>query len=220
MQRMWFGGANRQQKVTVVNGEYALTPEQIKYSALVTVLSSVLISLLVIGFLVWMEQGIGLYLLVAILSILCIIFPLTKASYELSTMYHSVSSAEMQGFSRRDVTVQSGTTLFQVWETVRISQPKEWYCYARVIVEVVFLFLWPLIALLVLGNYPIALIFFVFGCISFLWQYFDASKVLLEYGTMSKLKDVDHEKKYLLSTISKDVIDNKGQFYSDSSNSY
>jgi hypothetical protein len=215
MQRMWCGGADRQQKVIIANGPHALTPTQVNYTVLCTVLSSVLVTLLVIGFLVWMEQGAGVYVIVGVAAVICIIYPLSKSSYELHQMYDSVNQRELQGYSRRDVNAPAtGTTLFQVWETVRTTQPKEWYCYARAILEIFFLFLWPFIALLVLRNYPVAWVFLVIGLFSFIWRYFDASAVLSEYGTMSKVKDdeLDHSKKYFFSTISQDVINNKGEY--------
>jgi hypothetical protein len=119
MQRMWCGGADRQTKVVVANGPYALTPDQIKYSGLCTILSSTL-TLLLIGFLVWMEQGAGIYLIVGVLAVVCIIYPLGKQSYELHKMYESVNTNDQQLFySRRSINQETGTTLFQVWETVR-----------------------------------------------------------------------------------------------------
>lgn len=117
MQRMWCGGGDRQQKVIVANGPYALTSEQIKYSGLCTVLSSTLMTLVLIGFLVWMELGGGAYLIVGILAVVCIIYPIGKQSYELHKMYESINV--QTGYSRRSVTQATGTTLFQVWETVR-----------------------------------------------------------------------------------------------------
>ena len=57
LQRTWCGGSDRVQKVVLANGPYALTPGQIKLSGFCTVLSSTLMTLLLIGFLVWMEQG-------------------------------------------------------------------------------------------------------------------------------------------------------------------
>ena len=119
MQRMWCGGADRQQKVVVANGPYALTPDQIKYSGLCTVLSSTLMTLLLIGFLVWMEMGAGSYLIIGVLAVICIIYPLGKQSYELHKMYESVNQNEQSGYSRRSVTQVAGAALFQVWETVR-----------------------------------------------------------------------------------------------------
>ena len=119
MQRMWCGAGDRSQKVVVANGPYALTPDQIKYSGLCTVLSSTLMTLTLIGFLVWMEMGAGAYLIVGILAVFCIIYPIGKQSYELHKMYESVNLEEEAGYSRRNVTQTTCTTLYQVWETVR-----------------------------------------------------------------------------------------------------
>jgi hypothetical protein len=76
------------------------------------------------------------------------------------------------------------------------------------------LFLWPLITMLVLQNWPVALVFFVMGSFSLVWRYFDSTAMLAEYGTLSKVKDkkLSHSKKYFFSTIGQDVINNKGEF--------
>jgi hypothetical protein len=211
MQRMWCGGGDRQQKVIVANGPYALTSEQIKYSGLCTVLSSTLMTLVLIGFLVWMQLGSGAYLIVGVLAVVCIIYPIGRQSYELHKMYESVNV--QPGYSRRSVTQSTGTTLFQVWETVRITQPKPSYCIFRGVLEVCVLFLWPLIAMLVLQNWPVAIVFFIMGTFSLVWRYFDSTAVLTEYGTLSAVKDkkLDHSKKYFFSTVGEDVINNKGR---------
>ena len=67
-------------------------------------------------------------------------------------MYEGVNSEDA------DVDEEDGANLFhfQVWETVRITQPNPWYCYTRVAIEVVFFFLWPFINMLVKRNYPVA----------------------------------------------------------------
>lgn len=98
------------------------------------------------------------------------------------------------------------------------------------------LFLWPLLAMLVLHNWPVAIVFFVMGVFSLIWRYFDSTTVLsgrklkdgtifphrcyltqlfvflIDYGTLSKVKDteMDHSKKYFLSTVGQDVINNQG----------
>jgi len=214
LQRTWCGGSDRVQQVVLANGPYALTPDQIKLSAFCTVLSSTLMTLLFIGFLVWMEQGLGAYLIVGILAVFCIIYPLAKQSYELHKMYESVSVNNQQvGYSRRSVTQPDGATLFQVWETVRINQPKEWYCVFRAVLEVGFLFIWPFVAMLVLENWPVAIMFFIMSFFSLIWRYFDSTTVLTEYGTLSKFddKDMDHDQKYFFTTVGEDVINNKGR---------
>ena len=68
--------------------------------------------------------------------------------------------------------------------------------------------------MLVLHNWPVAVVFFIMSIFSFAWRYFDSTSVLSEYGTLSKVKDrdMDHSKKYVFSTIGKDVINNQGQW--------
>ena len=74
------------------------------------------------------------------------------------------------------------------------------------------LFIWPLITMLVLQNWPVAIVFFIMGSFSLVWRYFDSTAMLTEYGTLSRIKDkkLDHSKKYFFSTIGQDVINNQG----------
>ena len=65
----------------------------------------------------------------------------------------------------------------------------------------------------VLHNWPVALVFLIMSVFSFIWRYFDSTSVLSEFGTLSNVKDndMDHSKKYVFSTIGKDVINNQGR---------
>ena len=173
---MWCSGDSCHHNVVVARGPSALTADQIKYSVLCTFTSAVIMSLLLIGGLAWMEMGTGIYIIAIVLLLLCCIYPIFKNGLEMYRMYASVSND--------DADLDEDANLFQIWETVRITEPKPWYCYARVLFEVVFLFLWPFISMLADKNYPVALIFFMLGFFGFLWRYFDASAVLSELGSI------------------------------------
>ena len=105
----------------------------------------------------------------------------------------------------------TGASLIQVWETVRITQPKPWYCYARVVTEFFFLFLWPFAVMLVKRNYPVALIFLCLGSFTFIWRYFDAATVLAEYGPIAKINELTHLQKYRTSEIVEGIVNNNGE---------
>ena len=205
MQKMWCSGNIRQNSMIIARGPSALSPDQIKLSVLCTILSAVLSVLTLVGILVWMNTGAGSYIIVAILSMIYCIVPLAKNSREMHQMYLTVR--EDANTSEED----TGASLIQVWETVRITQPKPWYCYARVVTEFFFLFLWPFAVMLVKRNYPVALIFLCLGSFTFIWRYFDAATVLAEYGPIAKINELTHLQKYRTSEIVEGIVNNNGE---------
>jgi len=135
------------------------------------------------------------------------------------SMYRSLNEEEEEPTGERDDRHGDGN-VFHVWETVRITRPKAWYCYTRVAIEIVFLFLWPFIAMLGKKNYPVAFIFFMLSSFTFLWRYFDASAVLSELGSLSKVNsgkdgldetEEDHKLKHRLSEIVGKVYNSRGR---------
>jgi len=206
MQKMWCAGNSRQHSVVVAAGESALTSDQIKFSVFCTVASSVFLTLLIIGLLMWMELGTASYILVAVVSLLCCLVPIFRNSMEMYRTYSSLQSEDVDAN-------EDGAHIFQVWETLRITEPKPWYCFARIIIEVVFLFLWPFIHMLVKKNYPVALVFFLLSSFTFLWHYFDSCAVLQEIGSISNAKDdsVTHKQAYRLNEVIGRIITNKGR---------
>ena len=206
LQKFWFGGDSHQRSVVVARGPSALTLTQIKNSVVCTILGIILMTLLLIGFLVWMEVGIVSYVVVAVISLICCVWPLCRNSQEIIQMYESVQQEDVNdSFVTQD---DSEINLFHVWETERLTQPKERYCYVRIVIELVIFFLWPFISMLVKRNYPVAIIFFVLGGFTFLWRYFDASAVLSEIGSLTNVAETyfaddppSHLMKYRLSEV-------------------
>ncbi|KAL7541282.1 hypothetical protein ACHAXR_010772 [Thalassiosira sp. AJA248-18] len=209
MQKMWCSGDSRHRNVIVARGPSALTPDQIKYSVLCTVSSSIVLSLLLLGAMAWMETGLETYILALVLLLLCCIYPVFMNAVEMYRMYAGVNNEDAD----EDEDVDEEANMFQLWETVRITQPKLWYCYARVVMEVSFLFLWPFISMLTKKNYPVAFIFFVLGFFTFLWRFFDACEVLRQLGSMSDVADesVSHRALYRLNEVIGNVISNRGR---------
>lgn len=74
-----------------------------------------------------------------------------------------------------------------VWESVRISEMKPWFCWLTAGLEVVFFFLWPVISLFSTGNIPIGLVFLVMGLPSLMRHYFNASNLLQKIGPIDDL---------------------------------
>eukprot|EP00985_Skeletonema_marinoi_P011278 scaffold5347_cov90-Skeletonema_marinoi.AAC.2 len=217
MQKYWCAGSSHQSALLVTGGSSALSSEQMKFSVLCTVTSVILASLLFIGVLVWMEMGLVIYLLVAVIALLCCVFPMFRNSREMLKLYDELK----ENNDDEEDNERGGKTMMNVWERVIISEPKPWLCYAFVAFEVVFFFIWPFISMLVLKNYPIAGVFFVLGFFDFLWRYFDASSVLAKYGTISDAAElfneeydgVTHARRYRFSQIVGGIIRNKGRLH-------
>lgn len=215
MQKFWCSGDSHQRTLLVTGGPSALSGEQMKFSVLCTFISVILATLLLIGYLVWMEFGLAIYLIAAVIALLCCVWPLFVNSREMLKLYDELK----EGNNDEEDNERGSNTMMNVWERVVISEPKPWLCYAFVAFEVVFFFLWPFISL-VLKNGPIGVVFFVLGFFNFLWRYFDASSVLSKYGTISDAEQlfdeesdgITHDKKYRFSQIVGSVIKNKGRW--------
>ena len=206
MQKMWCSGDNRHQ-VVVASGSSALTKDQVKWSALCTLTSSIVVILLIIGVLVWLGMGVAIYIIVAMLGLLCCAVPIIKNGFDTVKMYESI--VETSDTNEED----DGANLLSVWETYRITQPSTWYVYSRIFIEVVFFFLWPFIALLEKKNYPIAILFLLLSSFTFIWRYFSALDVLSTLGSITDVKDktVTHRQQYRLSEVISRVIDKKSR---------
>ena len=217
MQKYWCSGDSHQSTVLVTGGPSALSDEQMKFSVLCTFTSVILATLFLIGFLVWMEMGVAIYLLAAILALVCCVYPLFKNTSETFKLYEQLKEDEEDD---EEGNGQGEKTMMNVWERVIISEPRPWLCYVCVVFEIFFFFLWPLMSMLVLKNYPIAVVFFILGFFNFLWRYFDASAVLSKYGTVSdaaeqfteETDEVTHTQGYRFSQIVGGIINNKGRW--------
>jgi len=209
MQRLWCAGDTRLHSVVVARGPSRLTLDQIKLSSWVSLASTLLATLLAFGGLVWSGGGVTVSIIVAVLAVFCCIWPLIGNNRRMLDMYEGVRSDTNQS----DDDERGANTIYQVWKTVRVTEPTEYYCYFRVAVEIIFLFLWPFVSMCVANNTPVAIIFVFLASFTFLWRYFDSMVVLSLLGTIEDVGDetTTHEDKYRLSEVVGRVINNKGR---------
>ena len=111
-----------------------MTTNQVKLSVLCTFISIFLLVFLIISALVWLNTGTTSYILVAIIGLLCCIVPAISQGLDTYRMYDSINEETDANDAGE---AEDGTNLLQVWETYRMTQPKKWYCYARILVEIV-----------------------------------------------------------------------------------
>jgi hypothetical protein len=69
----------------------------------------------------------------------------------------------------------SDETVYQIWRTYIVSKPKQWYCWLRLGLDAIFLFLLPLFYMYAAGTSRTATVFMILGFFSFLRIYIDAA---------------------------------------------
>jgi len=74
--------------------------------------------------------------------------------------------------------------MFQVWESHRVITLTSWFCWVIFALEVIFLFLYPLVAIINIGNQLTSIIFVLISLSSFVRTYFNAAIVVEETGRM------------------------------------
>ena len=97
-----------------------------------------------------------------------------------------------------DNSEEDKATMFKVWETLRVTQPKAWVCFTGMILEIILLFIFPVVSLFAMNNWESGIIFIVLGVVTFLRKYFDASAILCGLGSISDIvvqRDLEKEDK-------------------------
>lgn len=219
--------------IAAAKGPSALRDSQMKSSVACNVVGSILVLLLVVGALVWMDVGAAVYAVVAIFCVLCCVYPMARSSWAMYSMHREINldgegfdgsgkAGAGDGFGDEEDPIaepssmaknkekKERTTMFQVWETVKVTEPKAWYCWTRLVLEVAFLFFWPLGSIFASGNNRVGGVFIAVGILSFLRIYFDASAVLCEIGSMDDAEigdddDVDARPWWNKSILGRDV---------------
>jgi hypothetical protein len=170
-----------------VNGENAITGPQVFSTFLCLGLGLGLTILSVVGLLVWMGQSAAFVFSIGIVILVCCVLPVVVSSLQLHRTYKDVKAEKGE-------MVDSDETVYKIWQTYTVSKPKEWYCWLRLGLDIILLFLYPLISMFVAGAYKNATTFLVLGFFSFMRIYFDASWILSELGSISNVDLVAEDK--------------------------
>lgn len=186
-----------------------MLPSQVKSSLVCAIGGTFFAVLLLVSFLVWLNSSAPFLVLIALLIVLSCI-PRFKHIHRVSTIYDSVShsrgdnAAEDRQPELRDDQQASnnamldGETVFQTREKYRVTRPTPSLCWVLFCCEVGLFFVWPLITLFVVGNYPVAGLFIVVGVVSIVRYYFNASvllKVLGSFDSIGENRSEGDEKK-------------------------
>jgi len=179
--------------IIAASGPASLRHKQVQSSFACSVIGSILILLLLAGFLVWNEFGAVAVVLVTLLTLLFCLGPMIKDAFTLYRTYQRVYTDENED-----------TNIFQIWETVCVSRPRPWLCYASFVVELVLFFLWPLGTLYKNNSISVATLFLIVAVIAFFRIYFNAGSVLAQTGMVAFQRRSNGEES---STSKEQVID-------------
>mmetsp|Transcript_14453 Transcript_14453/g.40241 ORF Transcript_14453/g.40241 Transcript_14453/m.40241 type:complete len:977 (+) Transcript_14453:144-3074(+) len=182
-----FCSNSRSRTILSAKGPSAVAREQIISSLSCNIIGTLLITLSCISFLVWMNTKFRTYILVGVLILVCMLVPLIRSQRRVIEMFSDVNKDDLIEEGDEQVEVEDETTLFSLWETSRVVQPKVWVCYAGMLLQFSFLFAWPISTLFTTGNNLIGVTFFIISVLSFLIKYLNASVVLCELGSMSSI---------------------------------
>lgn len=80
--------------------------------------------------------------------------------------------------------------VYSVEEVYRVTRPTPKLCWLMFSLEVAFLYVYPLVALFAVGNYPLGIMFTLFAGITMLRYYVNAAVVLEETGRMDLVDGV------------------------------
>eukprot|EP00536_Pseudo-nitzschia_multiseries_P017966 jgi/Psemu1/328702/estExt_fgenesh1_pg.C_19900002 len=182
-----FFNSNRKHMIINANGPSALTRKQVLTGSICNLVATILIMLGAIAYLVWMSTGWTSYILVGMVCVACCLFPFAKSQKHVVHLYSDMNEDDLVEDGGDQEVTEEETTLYRLWETSRVVQPKAWACYVGMLLEFVFLFLIPIYTLFVTGNNNIGVVFLILSFFSFVRKYFDAAAVLCELGSMSSV---------------------------------
>lgn len=177
-----------------VQGPSALNSAQISSNLVCTVIGIFLVACLILGLLVWMEQATLVVIVVAVLIGLCCVYPVVRSSIVLFRTHDALRKlAESGGDSVEKGDDDDEAALYQVSETVTITKPRPWYCWSRLLLDFIFLFLWPTASLFQSSNPALGGLFLILSFFSSLRIYFDATWILSELGSVDGIDLLQNE---------------------------
>jgi len=178
--------------IAILNGPGAVTRSQMKSSMICSFIGTFLIFLVLLSILVFFKFG-GAFTTFILFAGLIISYPSLKSAYNLYKVVGTMAFAKKES-ERRNSEISSepdserpkeSEAMYLVKESYRITRPTRRFCYITFFTELGLLFIWPLVSLFVVGNWPLAITFIVVAGISGLRYYINAAVVLEETGHMN-----------------------------------
>lgn len=176
----------RSRVIYAANGKDALDPNQVRSNLVCTIVGVSLSGLIVIALLLWINQAAAVVIVVAILIGFCCVVPAIRSSLALVRAHQGIVRTAAEG-DEEVAEEDSEDALYQIWESLTVSRPKPWYCWTRALLDIVFLFAFPLVTLYNGGNVFLGTLFLIVGFFSAIRIYFDATWVLTELGSVDSI---------------------------------
>lgn len=183
--------------IAIIRGPGAVTQAQLRSSMACSVVGSFLIFFLYFSVLFYLQLGPSFTVLLLAVGVL-VSYPSLKSAYDLYKTRKELTvgwsetdkmrspdetEAGANLASRRSSEKESECVYF-VEEVYRVTRPTAKFCWIMFGLELGFFFVYPLIALFSVGNYPLGIMFGIFTGITLLRYYVNAAVVLEETGRM------------------------------------
>lgn len=184
--------------IAVINGPNALKRDQIMSSFICALIGNVLVVLFVGAFLNWLGSSVGTVIFVIVIVGLLMISPVRQTikmfqmirdHREAKALDNEKKKKDDATSTRSEMTTTKNEIIYQLTESYRINKITPRVAWTLMALEIIIFYLWPMIALFVIGNTPIALFFLLSGAISLVRHYFNAASVLREVGDFSVLDE-------------------------------
>jgi len=206
--------------IAIIDGASALTKSQVMSSFYCFFFGITITLFALICLLAWFQAPI-LFIIVAIFLYILAVYRKSRSSYGMRELYKQVITRN-DGKYRSVHRNRRSEAIYQVQETFRVTEPTELLCWAMLVIETLFFFVLPVIALLVARNWRVAALFIVMGILTQFRKYLSAPAVLEELGSLEGIEinndDVDprsawREKHRLADIVTNISIGKRSQFW-------
>ena len=167
-------------------GKAAVTRGQFISGNLCIAFGMVLVILAISAFLIWFGNS---WISIVVIALFIIVFcfcPMLVSLYKIGE-YQRSKSRNVVGNGDEEIDQAGNDVVVSVWENVRVTEPKEWVCFASAAIEIMTFFLWPLISLFYFQNTNVGIVFLVLGIHMIPRHYFNASAFLQDSGPIDDL---------------------------------
>jgi len=169
--------------IAIVRGPGAVTVAQMRSSLVCSIIGTSLLILLVFSILMYLDFGMVFTMFAVAVGIL-VFYPSLKSAIRLYKFGYDFNLFKRHNDTFKNSPDDASLCVYLSTEVRRITRPTKRFCYVMLALEMTVFFLYPLISLFNIKNYPLALIFLVVGSITFMRYYVNAAIVLEETGNL------------------------------------
>jgi hypothetical protein len=178
--------------VAIIDGVSALTKGQVKSTLFCFLFGTTVTLFFIVGFLVWLQAGALVICIVTFLYFI-LVWHTTRNSLGIYAAYKKVLSRE-DGNIRSIVHNTPSDAMYQVQETYRVTKPKILFCCIVLVMQLIFLYIIPIVALFSAGNNRVGIVFVILGLTTAIRDVFNAPACLRELGSMDGIENNNKDK--------------------------